>query len=142
MGTLQPYLVQQDAKTSGVSHLVKLSLPIYKQFVSRVITRTRKPRKMVGNFPVREKSENFEQTAKVRKITQNTGKVWEFQTNVIYYFLNCVLFWLKWIKFSRKKNKNGKAMLEKWKKKYWKCLEKGIDTCQLQEYVNCAHSEP
>ena len=53
---------------------MKLSLPIYKQFVSRVITRTRKPRKMVGNFPVREKSENFEQTAKVR---ENHTKYWK-----------------------------------------------------------------
>ena len=93
---------QQDEKTSGTSHLVKLSLPIYKQLVERVPTRTGKPRKMVGNFPVREKSEKFEQTGKL-------------QTNVIYYFLvifkNCIIL-LKWIKFSQ----SIETILEKWKK--------------------------
>ena len=47
--------------------------------------------KWEGIFPVREKSGNFEQTGKVReksgKITQNTGKLREFQTNIIVYFL-------------------------------------------------------
>ena len=46
---------------------------------------------MGRHFPVREKSGNFEQTEKVReksgKITQNTGKLREFQTNIIFYFL-------------------------------------------------------
>ena len=58
----------------------------------RVPTRTGKPGKpgkMGRHFPVREKSGNFDQTGKVReksgKITQNTGKIWEFQTNIIYY---------------------------------------------------------
>ena len=50
-----------------------------------------KPGKMGRHFPVREKSGNFEQTGKVRGksgiITQNTGKLREFQTNIIFYFL-------------------------------------------------------
>ena len=58
---------------------------------NRVPTRTGKPGKMGRHFPVREKSGNFEQTGKVReksgKITQNTGKLREFQTNIIIYFL-------------------------------------------------------
>ena len=53
----------------------------------RVPTRTGKPGKMGRHFPVREKSGNFEQTAKVReksgKITQNTGKIREFEINII-----------------------------------------------------------
>ena len=59
--------------------------------VFRVPTRTGKPGKKGRHFPVREKSGNFEQTGKVReksgKITQNTGKLREFQTNIIFYFL-------------------------------------------------------
>ena len=59
--------------------------------IFRVPTRTGKPGKMGRHFPVREKSGNFEQTGKVReksgKITQNTGKLREFQTNIIFYFL-------------------------------------------------------
>ena len=58
--------------------------------VNRVPTRTGKPGKpgkLGRHFPVREKSGNFEQTGKVReksgKITQNTGKLWEFEMNVI-----------------------------------------------------------
>ena len=51
---------------------------------------------MGKHFPVRKKSGNFEQTGKIKDITQSTEKVWEFQTNVIYYFsdilMNCVLF--------------------------------------------------
>ena len=50
-----------------------------------------KPGKMGRHFPVREKSGIFVQTGKVReksgKITQNTGKLREFQTNIIFYFL-------------------------------------------------------
>ena len=42
---------------------------------------------MRWHFPVREKSGNFEQTGKVRekswKITQNTGKLREFEINII-----------------------------------------------------------
>ena len=61
------------------------------QSVDRVPTRTGKPGKMGRHFPVREKSGNFDQTGKVReksgKITQNTGKLREFQTNIICYFL-------------------------------------------------------
>ena len=53
----------------------------------RVPTRTGKPGKMGRHFPVREKSGNFEQTGKVReksgKITQNTGKLREFEINII-----------------------------------------------------------
>ena len=53
----------------------------------RVPTRTGKPGKMGRHFPVREKSGNFEQTGKVReksgKITQNTGKLGEFEINII-----------------------------------------------------------
>ena len=52
----------------------------------RVPTRTGKPEKMGRHFPVREKSGNFEQTGKVReksgKITQNTGKLQEFEINI------------------------------------------------------------
>ena len=56
----------------------------------RVPTRTGKPGKpgkMGRHFPVREKSGNFEQTGKLReksgKITQNTGKLREFEINII-----------------------------------------------------------
>ena len=53
----------------------------------RVPTRTGKPGKMGRHFPVREKS---------GKITQNTGKLREFQTNIMCYSsvtakLNCIL---------------------------------------------------
>ena len=58
--------------------------------ISRVPTRTGKPgkpEKMGRHFPVREKSGNFEQTGKVReksgKITQNTGKLREFEIIII-----------------------------------------------------------
>ena len=51
--------------------------------VSRVPTQTGKPGKMGRHFPVREKSGNFEQTGKVREITQNTGKLREFEINII-----------------------------------------------------------
>ena len=58
--------------------------------IDRVPTRTGKPGKpgkMGRHFPVREKSGNFEQTGKVReksgKITQNTGKLREFEINII-----------------------------------------------------------
>ena len=55
------------------------------------IGKREKPGKMGRHFPVREKSENFDQTGKVReksgKITQNTRKLREFQTNIICYFL-------------------------------------------------------
>ena len=53
----------------------------------RVPTQTGKPGKMGRHFPVREKSGNFEQTGKVReksgKFTQNTGKLKEFEINII-----------------------------------------------------------
>ena len=56
----------------------------------RVPTRTGKtgkPGKMGRHFPVREKSGNFEHTGKVGeksgKITQNTGKLGEFEINII-----------------------------------------------------------
>ena len=59
-------------------------------YVYRVPTRTGKPGKpgkMGRHFPVREKSGNFVQTGKVReksgKITQNTGKLREFEINII-----------------------------------------------------------
>ena len=55
--------------------------------IIRVPTRTGKPGKMGRHFPVREKSGNFEQTGKVReksgKIIQNTGKLREFEINII-----------------------------------------------------------
>ena len=60
-------------------------------YMIRVPTRTGKPGKpgkMGRHFPVREKSGNFEQTGKVReksgKITQNTGKLREFDK---YYLI-------------------------------------------------------
>ena len=59
--------------------------------LSKVPTRTGTPGKVGRHFPVREKSGHFEHTGKVRekseKITQNTGKLNEFHTNVIYQFL-------------------------------------------------------
>ena len=55
--------------------------------IDRVPTQTGKPGKMGRHFPVREKSGNFEQTGKVSgKITQNTGKLREFEINIIWYF--------------------------------------------------------
>ena len=53
------------------------------RYIPRVPTRTGKPGKMGRHFPVREKSGNFEQTGKVRKITQKTGKLREFMINII-----------------------------------------------------------
>ena len=53
--------------------------------MTRVPTRTGKPGKMGRHFPVREKSGNLVRLEKSGKITQNTGKIWEFQTNIIYY---------------------------------------------------------
>ena len=57
----------------------------------RVPTRTGNPGKAGRHFPVREKSGNFEQTC------------WEFQTNVICYFLVIfkltMCYLLNWIKF-------------------------------------------
>ena len=51
--------------------------------------------KMARNFPVREKSGNFDQTGKVREITQNTGKLGEFHTGKVRNFVSpeiqCVL---------------------------------------------------
>ena len=56
-------------------------------YIYRVPTRTGKPGKMGRHFPDREKSGNFEQTGKVReksgKIIQNTGKLREFEINII-----------------------------------------------------------
>ena len=53
----------------------------------RVPTWTGKPGKIGRHFPVREKSGNFEQTGKVReksgKNPQNTGKLREFEINII-----------------------------------------------------------
>ena len=58
--------------------------------LDRVPTQTGKPGKpgkMGRHFPVREKSGNFEWTGKVGKksgkITQNTGKLREFEINII-----------------------------------------------------------
>ena len=71
---------------------------------------------MGRHFPVREKSGNFDQTGKVReksgKITQNTGKLREFQTNIICYSsvtakLICILL-AKFILFLVKKRITGK----------------------------------
>ena len=56
---------------------------------SRVPTRTGKPGKMGRHFPVREKSGNFDQTEKSGKITQNTGKLREFQTKIMLFFSDC-----------------------------------------------------
>ena len=52
--------------------------------INRVPIRTGKPGKMGRCFPVREKSGNFEQIGKSGKITQNNGKIREFQTNIIF----------------------------------------------------------
>ena len=73
---------------------------------------------MGRHFPVRKKSGNFEQTGKVR----------EFQTNVIYYILvifismNCVLF-PKIDKFFSLKNKNKIKILDKWE-----------NTCKVRDF--------
>ena len=102
----------------------------------RVPTRTGKPGKpgkMGRHFPVREKSGNFEQTGKVReksgKITQNTGKLREFEINIIWYFY--ILFW--WYlnelciiaKMDQVFSKENKTL-----KKYWKI---GKNTGKVRE---------
>ena len=78
--------------------------------------------KIGRHFPVRESQGILIRLEKSGKITQNTGKFREFQTNTICYFLVIfkltVYYLLKWIKFSVKKTKL-KKILEKWKK-YWK----------------------
>ena len=51
--------------------------------INRIPSRTGKPGEMRRHFPVREKSGNFEQIGKSGEITQNNGKLPEFQTNVI-----------------------------------------------------------
>ena len=56
----------------------------------RVPTRTGKPEKMGRHFSVREKSRGIlNRLEKSGKISQNTGKLKQFQTNVICYFLHC-----------------------------------------------------
>ena len=84
--------------TSTYNHQIKQIIQVLfstfyfynNHFYVRVPTRTGKPGKpgkMGRHFPVREKSGNFEQTGKVReksgKITQNTGKLREFEMNII-----------------------------------------------------------
>ena len=60
--------------------------------------------KIGRQFPFTEKSGNFEQTGKVLENHTKTGKVGEFQINVIYYFLvifkSTVYYLLKYVKFS------------------------------------------
>ena len=77
---------------------------------------------MGRHFPVREKSGNFEQTGKSGKITQNTGKLGEFEINIIDILsdikMNCVLFAKMDQVFSLKKL-SIKKILENGKK-YWK----------------------
>ena len=67
-------------------HYISSCFSVHPQLV-RVPTQTGKPGKMGRHFPVREKSGNFEQTGKVRekswKIAQNTGKLREFEINII-----------------------------------------------------------
>ena len=71
---------------ASLSH-ARLRSMIRSLYSCRVPTRTGKPGKMGRHFPVREKSGNFEQTRKVKeksgKITQNTGKLREFEINII-----------------------------------------------------------
>ena len=52
------------------------------------------------------------------KITRNTGKVREFQTNVVFsdIYLNCVLFLIIDQVFSFKKQQNIKKIMENWGK--------------------------
>ena len=80
--------------------------------------------KMGRHFPVREKSENFEQTGKVREIWENHSKYWKIQgilkkCNLLFLviFKLTVYYLLKWMKFSVKKTKTLKE--------YWK-MEKNI----------------
>ena len=76
--------------------------------------------KWEGIFQFREKSGNFEQTGKVREIHTKYWKTQEIWDK--YYLIFLVIFkWtlyylLKWIKFSVKKNKTLKKILEIWKK--------------------------
>ena len=70
--------------------LIHLQFQVQLFYFIGVPTRTGKPGKpgkMGRHFPVREKSGNFKQTGKVReksgKITQNTGKLREFEINII-----------------------------------------------------------
>ena len=53
---------------------------------TRVPTRTGKPGKMEGIFQSGKSQEIFTRLEKLGKITQNTGKLCEFQTNVICFF--------------------------------------------------------
>ena len=100
----------------------KLSHFNVKFYQFRVPTRTGKSGKMGRHFPAREKSWNFEQIGKVREITQNTGKLRKFQTNVICYFLViakwiCVLF----ATFDQVSSSKNKTLKKYWEngKKYW-----------------------
>ena len=91
------FTVQGTSWPPGYSNLFNYDLTAqgypHQECSFRVPTRTAKtgkPGKMGRNFPVREKSGNFEPTGKVReksgKITQNMGKVREFQKNFTCYF--------------------------------------------------------
>ena len=83
------HLAKQNKKRKPspfVRDLGKVLLTWHHDTLLRVPTRTGKPGKpgkMGRHFPVREKSGNLEQTGKVReksgKITQNTGKIREFE---------------------------------------------------------------
>ena len=101
--------------------------------IFRVPTLTGKPGKMGRHFPVREKSGNFEQTGKSGKITQNTGKLREFEINIMIFlviFKLTVYYLPKWIKFSVKKKQNIKKVLEKWQR----VLEKSGNFVSLKKW--------
>ena len=54
---------------------------------NRVPTQTGKPGKIGGHFSIREKSQGIlNNLEKSGKITQNTGKFRDFETNIICYF--------------------------------------------------------
>ena len=92
------------------------------QFIVRVPTRTGKPGKWEGIFQSGKSQGILNRLEKSGKITQNTGKLREFQTNIICYFL--VIFKLTVYYFAKMhqvfslKNKLLKNT-GKWKK-YWK----------------------
>ena len=90
----------------------------------RVPTRTGKPGKMGRYFPVKEKSGILNRLENSGKITQDTGKVKEFQANVISYFLVIfkwtVYYLLKWIRFSTLK-------------KYWENQGKVRKCCKARK---------
>ena len=70
--------------TFKFKNIHKLHILFFKKF--RVPTRTGKPRKWEDIFQSGKSQGIFNGLEKAGKIKQNTGKLKEFQTNVIYNF--------------------------------------------------------